>query len=548
MKQQIPLETKAPVEGQSRTGPISVLCQLPEALIAELRRTGPTPVLAAEKRTTALAWLRCALVDFRSLDRHIRLLQRLYDSPFRYPRPRRDGPDDEPPAAAAAGRFPFAQPLPEPRVLAVVDEGIDVLDNDELASLMLNPIALFDLFDVIGELCPDAWLAVMQQVGQEMLAREEGESVPPRPTGDMEEEERVRAVRAACDDPALWERLVAQAFQLRGEAERAGIDAFFRQPEPQRRDTIARLRRSVEAMRRPGGAEQFRQQDVDFHLLLSGGHSNLGDVRKACEFFIRHPGRPRLRPNREAGLGDYEAVVVAEHEAIVAALERGDLEGSVRAAVAHLNKSLGRLYPKLLEQIRDANSAFFRKMRQGSVLWFASLNVTPIEMHDQYWDSMGRAAAHAVAAGATLFYLQPSESLLRRWQSNGIAMDVEPEDFHGVFDTFRDKVVREVAGRTPADEVRDRLRAVFLDNDALFHLVRPNHSLGYYHHPDGSDLLTVREPLSDDDAWPRILPRSPTRLEREHVLAVLREALEGLPDEAERSALVRWLPRPTAPR
>jgi hypothetical protein len=120
----------------------------------------------------------------------------------------------------------------------------------------------------------------------------------------------------------------------------------------------------------------------------------------------------------------------------------------------------------------------------------------------------------------------------------------DQEGFRGAFADFLHKVLREVAGRTPADEVRDRVRAVYLDNDRLFDLTRPNHSLGNYHHLEGTDLLAVREPL---DAWPRILPGSMTKLEREHILAILKEALEGLPED-ERSGLVRWLSRSEVPR
>src|SRR5436309_2764341 len=77
-------------------------------------------VIDGQSRTQALAWLRCAMAHFESLERHIDYLKALYRSPFVYPRPRRDGgqPGDAA-ALAAATKFPFTNRLPDDRVAAV---------------------------------------------------------------------------------------------------------------------------------------------------------------------------------------------------------------------------------------------------------------------------------------------------------------------------------------------------------------------------------------------------------------------------------------------
>lgn len=119
-----------------------------------------------------LAWLQRVLVDYDALKRHVELLQQLYDSPFRFPRPRRDcwSAEQLEPTIPEDNRFPRTHRLDDAQVLRVVEEGIEALDDHQLASLMLNPYALFDLFDVITELYPDQWTAVMNQVGSAQMA------------------------------------------------------------------------------------------------------------------------------------------------------------------------------------------------------------------------------------------------------------------------------------------------------------------------------------------------------------------------------------------
>lgn len=137
--------------------------RFPESLLNSLfesdRESNGSPTLLPEHREQALRWLRRSLIDFDSLDQHIGQLQRLYQSRFRYPRPRRDRGNlqlpVEPPQDSA---FRHAGTLPDEKVTAILDKGVDGLSNDELARLLLNPRALFDLFDCIDELQPDYWI------------------------------------------------------------------------------------------------------------------------------------------------------------------------------------------------------------------------------------------------------------------------------------------------------------------------------------------------------------------------------------------------------
>jgi len=135
------------------------------------------PVLPDDKIEEALGWLRRIVLDFDALDAHIGVLQELYDSSFRYPRMRRDQLPELQPAAAEAIRFTYHSPLEEGRVLAILEGGPNVLrpgetNRHELPKLLLNPVALHDLFDVINDLLPEKWLPEMQRIGRELYQRE----------------------------------------------------------------------------------------------------------------------------------------------------------------------------------------------------------------------------------------------------------------------------------------------------------------------------------------------------------------------------------------
>lgn len=151
------------------------LPELPRDLIESVfhsdRTTGGRATLPAGGRDRALAWLRRALVDFASLEQHLALLQEYYDAPFRFPRPRRDcWTAEQLLPHAGPTKFQHTDRLPDERVAAVADQGIEAFSDQELAGVLLNPFALYDLFDVIDDLQPEHWLADFHRLGKELLA------------------------------------------------------------------------------------------------------------------------------------------------------------------------------------------------------------------------------------------------------------------------------------------------------------------------------------------------------------------------------------------
>jgi hypothetical protein len=140
--------------------------ELPTRLIQALFEsdvaTSGRPKLPSDGRQEAIAWLRRALVDYGALDRHISLLQRLYREPFTYPRPHPASwakPEWRPPDGLSSYRH--RDPLPDDRIVAVADDGAGALSNAELATILLNPVALLDLFRVLDELNPEAWVEAL---------------------------------------------------------------------------------------------------------------------------------------------------------------------------------------------------------------------------------------------------------------------------------------------------------------------------------------------------------------------------------------------------
>ena len=154
----------------------TIVPELPRDLMQRLRdsdrATGSRPLLPAGGRDKAQPWLRRILVDFDALDQHIALLQDFYDAPFRYSRPQRNDWAAEqllPPAEPS--KFAHAARLADDRVAAVADQGVEVLSDEEMAALLLNPFALYDLFDVIDDLHPERWMLVLHEVGALLMAR-----------------------------------------------------------------------------------------------------------------------------------------------------------------------------------------------------------------------------------------------------------------------------------------------------------------------------------------------------------------------------------------
>ena len=137
--------------------------RLPESLMRQLFESDcsadGTPSLRPDNRALAIHWLQRLLVDFDALDQHIALLQKLYVAPFQYPRPRRDRWDmDQLLDPPADSNFTHVDRLPDEQVTAILDKGVDALADDELGTLLLNPYALFDLYDCIDDVQPEYWM------------------------------------------------------------------------------------------------------------------------------------------------------------------------------------------------------------------------------------------------------------------------------------------------------------------------------------------------------------------------------------------------------
>ena len=160
-------------------------CEMPEDLIRALHPT-PPPRFQPGGRERAANWLRSALVDFSDLDRHIGLLQELYDSQFHYPRARRDcWSHEQVMVAPTKTPFRFIERLDEQQVLAVIEGGPDsfkdtkIISDEKLGELLLNPFALYDLFDVIDDVLPEAWLNVINERGNELAKQgRQSETLP----------------------------------------------------------------------------------------------------------------------------------------------------------------------------------------------------------------------------------------------------------------------------------------------------------------------------------------------------------------------------------
>jgi hypothetical protein len=116
----------------------------------------------------ARAWLTRLLVDVRTLTAHTDWLCEAYQATFRPPLPRRllDGCEPRQPESGAC--FPYHLLPPEHRIAQIVKEGVAQLPADEVAALLLNPCALWDLSDRINIELPEYWWPLAGEVGKEM--------------------------------------------------------------------------------------------------------------------------------------------------------------------------------------------------------------------------------------------------------------------------------------------------------------------------------------------------------------------------------------------
>jgi hypothetical protein len=181
-----------PTASQEITGKVRDL--LTDLRISD-QETDGRPRLPLDRVPFAREWLARVLVDGRPLVAHLALLQELYGAKFRTPEPRRFRPEGgRPPVQPPAG-FRHNQLLPEETAQAIVERGPEVLTDDELAPLLLNPLALSDVADLVNALLPAYWLPRMEEVGRQLIAEYDLALAVPRPTTDSSGRKRKTARR-----------------------------------------------------------------------------------------------------------------------------------------------------------------------------------------------------------------------------------------------------------------------------------------------------------------------------------------------------------------
>jgi hypothetical protein len=129
------------------------------------------PHLPPEKVEQARDYLALLLVESRAEFAHVDLLQEFYRAKFRSPLSRWFWDGGPRPRFEIAAAFRHNRFLPEEKARAVAEHGPRVLSADELAALLLNPYALWDIADLIRFSFPDYWLPRLQQVAQEHMER-----------------------------------------------------------------------------------------------------------------------------------------------------------------------------------------------------------------------------------------------------------------------------------------------------------------------------------------------------------------------------------------
>jgi hypothetical protein len=152
--------------------------QLPEAernLLANLHlsdeETNGSPVLPAEQLGLARAWLARVLLEPDPWIAHIRQLEHFYQARFSTPLPRiltEWRPYIRPDTAVG---FRHTQLLPESEARALAEKGPDDYPPEKLARLLLNPVALWDVSDLISTFLPDYWLPRMDELGRAYMEK-----------------------------------------------------------------------------------------------------------------------------------------------------------------------------------------------------------------------------------------------------------------------------------------------------------------------------------------------------------------------------------------
>jgi hypothetical protein len=152
--------------------------QVPEAernLLTNLRlsdeETNGCPALPADQVERGRAWLARILIESEPWVAHTKLLEKLYRARFRIPLPRVWTEGQRFVAADAARGFRHNQLLPEEEARTLAERGPGEYPPDKLARLLLNPLALWDVSDLINSLQPAYWLPRMEELGREYMER-----------------------------------------------------------------------------------------------------------------------------------------------------------------------------------------------------------------------------------------------------------------------------------------------------------------------------------------------------------------------------------------
>lgn len=309
------------------------------------------------------------------------------------------------------------------------------------------------------------------------------------------------------DEAAGWsgsisELQVCHAYNRRMHQEADALATLAALSVTEWRAVASRLRRIVEASR-TAPLPRFVAFDAQFHAILTEAGQPALNAADACRFLHQQDYREPLCEERRA-------TVVAEHEAVVAALEAGDFERAAAAARAHLLRARDRRLPNLSRLIEDENRAYFAGMTggDGELLLVSAVNVSPVEIDECGWDPAGPAIAAAVARGGTFAYLRPAKRMLKRWRKQGLSelALVSEGEMRWEFHRFRERLTDAVASATgdrlsAAKTVAERVSQFHVDSDRWFVLTRPNATLGYLLTRDGREVFTQRSPLDDGIAW-----------------------------------------------
>jgi len=141
------------------------------------QETNGQPLLPPAEGDRVRDYLSRLLVDFRALTAHVQLLQEFYQATFHAPLPRLGWINGQQPLdhATPARGFRHNQLLPEDKAQAIAKRGVgsDVLSNQDLAVLLLNPAALWDVHDLIEATWPQTWVQRMDEVGWDLMTEME---------------------------------------------------------------------------------------------------------------------------------------------------------------------------------------------------------------------------------------------------------------------------------------------------------------------------------------------------------------------------------------